>query len=72
MHSWASERPSTLGDVWRSQWNTAGLSTALGVKEDPLREANAEMRDALQRETGKGFETIAEAVTGQAGLLRFR
>lgn len=49
--------PATLGEVWKAEWNAAGLETLAGVHK-PLHDAYDELEQRLAAATGKPVQDL--------------
>ncbi len=52
--------PATLGEIWRSGWNAAGLDTVFG-QGDPWAQAQSELRSAVEGAAGMSAAELAKA-----------
>lgn len=54
----AARGPATLGEVWRSEWDAAGLDTAFGVQK-PMNDAYDELFSRTREVTGREIAELA-------------
>ncbi|CAM5767186.1 hypothetical protein [Bosea minatitlanensis] len=52
--------PATLGEIWRSGWDAAGLDTVFG-QGDPWNQAQGELRQAVEGAAGMSAAELAKA-----------